>query len=131
MPRDMYYGSKMVIFEHKENEIEGIYVSHINEILASTKVPNDNLIFIEDYANILKSLKDGKVLEIRKNRERTIAAIKEHSEYYKNNKKYDVKVEGKDFFEVLNELEEKLERNMTKPKIYQMLFNGVFNTKKY
>ena len=126
MPKDMYYGSKMMIYNHNGKTVEGIYINQINEILASTKVPNENLVFIEDYNNILNSIKNGKVLEIRKNSKKTVATINKHSEYYQNNNSYEIKVEGKDFFEVLNELDEKLEKNIVKPKIYQKILMSFF-----
>ena len=131
MPKDMYYGSKMMIYNHNGKTVEGIYINQINEILASTKVPNENLVFIENYANILNSINEGKILEIRKKCNRTIATIQKHDAYYKNKKIYEARVEGQDFFEVLNELDEKLEKNIVKPKIYQKIFNGFFKTKKY
>ena len=133
MPRDMYYGSKMIIYNHNGKEIEGMYINQINEILASNKVPNENLIFLEDYSNILSTINNDHVLEICKDKKKVVATIKKHSEYYQGNSSYEEKVEGKDFFEVLNCLNEKLEKNMTKPKIYHKILMSFFNknTKNY
>ncbi len=120
METNIGFGSTLTI-KLINNDLVGIYSSAINSVPVSERCPKENLIFIDEYQNIKEKIETGYELIVTKDYQKNITAKLQKRDYKNQYVSF-----GKSFFEVLESLDNNLEKKIiNRPKLLQKLIKGV------